>query len=47
MHRLENIERQEEKESDSVEIKLDCHLVVKFGLKNSHGDNFGHIAIVL
>ena len=32
MRRLENVERQEEKESDSVEIKLKRHLVIKFGL---------------
>ena len=28
MHRLENIERLEEKESGSVEIKLERHLVI-------------------
>ena len=33
MHRLENIERLEEKESGSVEMKLECHLVIEFGLK--------------
>ena len=33
MHRLENIGRLEEKERGSVEMKLECHLVIKFGLK--------------
>ena len=30
MHRPENIERQEEKESDRVDIKLKRHLVIEF-----------------
>ena len=33
IHRLENVERQEEKKSVSVEIKLKRRLVIKFGLK--------------
>ena len=33
MYRLENIGRLEENESGSVGIKLECHLVIKFGLK--------------
>ena len=33
MHRLENIERQEENESGSAEIKLGCHLVIEIGLQ--------------
>ena len=40
MRRLENIERQEEKESSSVETKLECHLVIECGLKKCIGDNF-------
>ena len=40
MHRLENIERQEEKENDSVEINLKSHLVIEFGQKETIGDNF-------
>ena len=33
IHRLENVERQEEKKSVSVEIKLKRRLVIKFGLE--------------
>ena len=47
MHRLENIERQEEKESGSVGIKLYRHLVMEFGLKKGIGDSFMAIAIVV
>ena len=47
MHRLENIERQEEEESGSVEKKLEHHLVIEFGLKKSIGENFRAIAIVV
>ena len=46
-HRLENIERQKEKESGSVKLKLERHLVVEFGLKKSIGNNFTAIAILL
>ena len=35
-HRLENIETQEEKESGSVKLKLESHLVVGFGLKKEY-----------
>ena len=33
MHGLENIETLKEKESGSLEINLECHLVIKFDLK--------------
>ena len=33
LHHLENVERQEERKSVSVEIKLKRRLVIKFGLK--------------
>ena len=46
MHRLENIEAQEEK-SGSVEIKLKCHLLIEFRLIKGIRGNFGVIAIVL
>ena len=46
-HRLENIERQEEKECASVKIKLERHLVVEFNLKKNIGYNFTAIAILL
>ena len=45
MHRLGNIERQKEKESGCVEIKLERHLVKEFGLKRGIGDNSSAIAI--
>ena len=45
MHRLENIERQEEKGSGSVKTKLERHLVIEFGLKTDIGDNFRAIVI--
>ena len=45
MHRLGNIERQKEKESGCVEIKLERHLVKEFGLKGGIGDNSSAIAI--
>ena len=45
MHRLENIEGREEKESYSVEIKVERHLVIEFGLKKSIGENFKVITI--
>ena len=49
MHRLKNVERQEEKESASVEIRLKRHLVIKFEirLKNDIEDNSRAIAIVV
>ena len=47
MHRPENIERQEEKESGSVEIKLNRHLVIESRLIKGVGGNFGVIAIVV
>ena len=49
MHRLKNVERQEEKESASVEIRLKRHLVIKFEicLKNGIEDNSRAIAIVV
>ena len=49
MHRLKNVERQEEKERASVEIRLKCHLVIKFEirLKNGIEDNSTAIAIVV
>ena len=43
----ENSERQEEKESGSVEIKLKRHLVMKFHLMKAFGDNLKVIAIVV
>ena len=46
MYRRENIERQEENESDSVDRKLKRHLVMKFNLMKGFGDNFKAIAIV-
>ena len=47
MHRLEDIERQEEKESGSVETKLERRLEIEFGLKKSTGGNFRVITIVV
>ena len=47
MHRLENIERQEEEESDSGEKKLEHHLVIEFGLKKNIGEDCWAIAIVV
>ena len=47
MHRPENIERQEEKESGSVEIKLKRYLVIEFQLMKDIGEYFGVIAIVV
>ena len=41
MQRIENIERQEEKEDGSVEIKLERRSVIEFGLKKSTGDILG------
>ena len=42
---LENIERREEKESGSVEIKLQRYLVIEFGLNNGMGDNFSCVTV--
>ena len=47
MHRPENIERQEEKERDSVEIKLKRHSVIEFRPIKGIGDNFGVSMIVV
>ena len=47
MHPAENIERREEKESSSVQIKLKRYLVKEFRLLKVIGDNFQDIAIVL
>ena len=47
MRRPENIERQEEKESGSVEIKLKRHLVIEFRLIKGIEDSFGAIAIAV
>ena len=47
MHRLENIERQEEKESGSVGIKLYRHFVIELGLRKGIGDSFMAILIVV
>ena len=47
MHRLENIERQEENESGSVELRLGRRLVIEVGLKKGNGDNFSAIVIVV
>ena len=47
MHRAENIERQEEKESGSVEIRLKRHLVIEFLLIKGIGDTLGVITIVV
>ena len=47
MNRLGNIERQEEKDSGSVKIKLERLLVIEFGLKKSIGGNFRAIAITV
>ena len=45
MNRPENIERQQEKESGSVGIKLKRHLVIECRLIKCIGDNFWVIAI--
>ena len=47
MRRPENIERQEERESGSVDIKFKCHLVIEFRLITGLGDYFGAIAIIV
>ena len=47
MHRSENIERRGEKESGSVQIKLERYLVIEFGLKTDIGDNFRAIVIAV
>ena len=47
MRRTENIERQGEKESDRMEIKLKRHLVTEFRLIKGIGDNLRVIAIVV
>ena len=39
-HHPENIERQDEKESDSVEIKFNSHLMIDFRLIKGIGDDF-------
>ena len=44
---LENIERQEEKDSGGVEIRLKCHLMIEFHLIKGVGDNFRVIAITV
>ena len=46
-HLPENIERQEEKESDSVDFKLKCYLAVEHRLINCVGENFRVTAIVV
>ena len=46
IHRPENIERQEEKESDGVEIKFKRHLAIELRLIRGIGANFGVIVIV-
>ena len=43
----ENIEIQEEKESGSVETKLNCHLVIESRLIKRIGGNYGVMAIVV
>ena len=43
----ENIERQEEKERDSVEIKLKLHLVIEIRPIKGIGDKFRVIVIAL
>ena len=45
VYRRENIERQEEKESGCVEIKLKRHLVMRFSLMKGFRDDFKDIAI--
>ena len=45
MHRPENIETQEEKESDSVEITLKRHLVVEFLSDKGYRRYFSPISI--
>ena len=45
--RPENIERREEKESGSVEIKLERPLVIEFGLKTDTGDSFRAIVVAV
>ena len=47
MYRLENFESQEDRESGNVEIKLDCHLVIEFGLTKSIRDNLRAIVIAV
>ena len=47
MHRSENIERQEEKESGVVEIKLNRHLMIELHLIKGNGDNFWVFAVVV
>ena len=46
MRRLENVERLEEKESGSVEMRLACHLAKEFDVK-SMADNFRVISNVV
>ena len=46
-YRPENIERHEEKESGSVEIKLKRHLVIEFRLIKGVEDSFRAIAIAV
>ena len=47
MHIPENIERWEEKESGSVQIKMKCRIATGFRLIKGIGDNFMAIAIVV
>ena len=47
MHIPEDIERQEGKESDNVQIKLKRHLLIGLSLINAIGDSFRSIAIVV
>ena len=47
MHRPENIERHEDKESGGVEIKLKRQLVIEFRLIKGIEDSFRAIAIAV
>ena len=47
MHRPENTEGQEDKESGGVKIRLKRHLVTEFRLIKGIGDNFGVVTIVV
>ena len=47
MRRPENIEKQEEMASGSMEVKLKCDLVIEFRLTKGIGGNFGVIAIIV
>ena len=47
MRSPEHIKRQEEKEIDSVKIKLKSHLVIEYRPMWDIGDDFGTVATVV